>query len=531
MAEDPRTIDWRNPPEEELGLKRYLQTIRERISLVIIATVVTTAVAILYVLVATKTYQAESDLLITPVASDTLPSLPLIRQSADPTRDVETAAKLVTNTAVAARVKNQLHLSGTPEDILKKVTAEPIAQSNIVAVQGEANSKTGARDLANSFASQAVAEQISKVHQTIDQQVKGIQDQLAAGGPDPTLSARLSELQALATGPDPTMRVETAADLPQSPASPRPALTVVGGLLGGLVIGIVAAFAAQILDTRLRREDQLRRAYTLPILARVPKESGKRDRPLGPKNLSAAAAEAYRTLRATFSARFDSSNSGQVILVTGSGAGEGKSTTAVNLASSLALTGKDVILIEADLRRPSLGSVLGLEPGKGGVVSVLIEHTQLARALVSSSQFGPNLRCLLADQAGTGWITDLFSIPAADAMIKDARRLADYVVIDSPPLNEVIDALPLARQADFVLLVARIGVTRLDKLGQLADLLAESEIKPIGFAVVGSQRPGRRDYRYYSSPTDGGDQGKPSPLVTGRRASAGAGSGSGGRRS
>ena len=529
MAEDPRTIDWRNPPEEELGLKRYLQTIRERMSLVIIATLVTTLVAIAYVLVATKTYQAESDLLITPVASDTLPSLPLIRQSADPTRDVETAAKLVTNTEVAARVKNQLHLSGTPEDILKDVTAEPIAQSNIIAVQGEADSKTGARDLANAFATQSVAEQTDKVHTTIDQQIKGIQEQLAAGGTDPTLNARLSELQALSTGPDPTMRVETVADLPQSPASPRPALTVIGGILGGLVIGIVAAFAAQILDTRLRREDQLRRAYTLPILTRVPREGGKRDRPLGPRSLSAAAAEAYRTLRATISARFDSTKGGQVILVTGSGAGEGKSTTAVNLASSLALTGKDVILIEADLRRPSLGAVLGLEPAKGGVVSVLIEHTQLARALVSSSALGPNLRCLLADQAGTGWITDLFSIPAADAMIKDARRLADYVVIDSPPLNEVVDALPLARQADYVLLVARIGVSRLDKLGQLADLLAENDIKPTGFAVVGAQRPGRRDYRYYSSPSDGEAQGGPSPLATGGRARAGAGSG--GRRS
>ena len=139
----------------------------------------------------------------------------------------------------------------------------------------------------------------------------------------------------------------------------------------------------------------------------------------------------------------------------------------------------------------------------------------LARALVSSSTYGPNLRCLLADQAGTGWITDLFSIPAADAMIKDARRLADYVVIDSPPLNEVIDALPLARQSDDVLLVARIGATRMDKLSQLADLLSESEIKPIGFAVVGSQRPGRRDYRYYAEVTPDGDQERPSPLVTG----------------
>jgi Mrp family chromosome partitioning ATPase len=182
-----------------------------------------------------------------------------------------------------------------------------------------------------------------------------------------------------------------------------------------------------------------------------------------------------------------------------------------------------VILIEADLRRPSLGSVLGLEPTRGGVVSVLIEHTAISRALVSSSTYGPNLRCLLADQAGTGWVTDLFSIPAADTMVKEAARLADYVVIDSPPLNEVIDALPLARQADDVLMVARIGTTRLDKLAQLSDLLAESGIKPIGFAVVGSRRPGRRDYRYYTAPATAEDQGRPSPLVSGGPARAGAG--------
>jgi len=514
LAEDLKLTDWRNPPEEELGLKRYLQTIRERWILVVVAFVVCTGVSILYVAVAQKTYQAEADLLISPVDSATLPSLPLIRQSADPTRDVETAARLVTNVDVAARVKNQLKLSESPQDLLKLVTAEPVAQSNIVAVQAERHSPAEARDLANAFATQAIDEQTDKLHSEIASQFKGLEAQLG-GNPSTSDQGTLAELQALSTGPDPSMRVETLADLPQEPAKPRPVLTIAGGMLAGLVLGIVGAFAAQILDPRLRREDQLRRAYSLPILARIPKETGKRDRPLGPRSLSAAAAEAYRTLRATISARSDPAKGGQVILVTGAGASEGKSTTAVNLAASLALTGKEVILIEADLRRPSLGKVLGLEPTKGGVVSVLIEHTQLARALVSSSTYGPNLRCLLADQAGTGWITDLFSIPAADAMVKDARRLADYVVIDSPPLNEVIDALPLARQADDVLLVARIGATRMDKLSQLADLLAESEIKPIGIAVVGSPRPGRRDYRYYAEVTPDGDQERPSPLVTG----------------
>jgi succinoglycan biosynthesis transport protein ExoP len=514
LADEPtRTAEWLEPPEEELGLKSYLETIRERKVLVIVSTLVCALVAIAYVAVAQKTYKAEADMLITPVAADTLPSLPLIRQSADPTRDVETAAKLVTNVDVAARVKAQLHLSDSPQDLLKKVTAEPIAQTNIVAVSAEESSKAEARDIANAFANQAVAEQTDKLHREIASQFQGLKASLGASGTSDS-TGTLAELQALSTGPDPSIRVETLADLPQSPASPRPALTVVGGILAGLVLGIVGAFASQILDPRLRREEQLRRRYRLPILARIPKEGARRDKPLGPRHLSPVAAEAYRTLRATISRPPDETKAAQVILVTGPSASEGKSTTAVNLASSLALTGRDVILIEADLRRPSLGSVLDLKPTDGGVVSVLIEHTRLTQALVSSPTYGPHLRVLLADQAGGGWVTDLFSIPAADAMVKDARRLADYVIIDSPPLNEVIDALPLARQADDVLLVARIGQTRLDKLGRLADLLAESGITPIGFAVIGTPRPGRRDYRYYTQTSSDGDRGRPAALTT-----------------
>jgi capsular exopolysaccharide synthesis family protein len=498
-AETTRTASWVEPPEEELGLKRYLETIRERWLLVVVATVVCMAFAILYLAVAQKTYKATADMLITPVDPSTLPSLPLIRQSADPTRDVATASELITNTDVAARVKNQLDLSDSPQDLLKEVTAEPVASSNIVAVSAERPTREEARNLANAFANQAVAEQTDKLHREIASQFQGLKASLTAPGAA-TDAGTLAELQALSTGPDPTMRVETLADLPQDPASPRPALTLAGGFLGGLILGIVAAFASQILDPRLRREEQLRRRYRLPILARIPKEESRRDKPLGPRSLSAPAAEAYRTLRATIWRPPAEGKQGQVILVTGASASEGKSTTAINLASSLALTGQDVILIEADLRRPSLSSVLDVRPTSGGVVSVLIEHTRLSQALVTSPTYGPHLRVLLAEQSGSGWVTDLFSIPAADTMVREARRLADFVVIDSPPLNEVIDALPLARQADDVLLVTRLGKTRLDKLGQLADLLAESGIQPIGFAVIGTPRPGRRDYRYYSEP-------------------------------
>jgi Mrp family chromosome partitioning ATPase len=162
-----------------------------------------------------------------------------------------------------------------------------------------------------------------------------------------------------------------------------------------------------------------------------------------------------------------------------------------------------VILIEADLRRPSLAESLDIEQPRGGVVGVLIENMALQDALTPSPTYGQNLQALLADYSG-GWIAELFSIPAAQHLIDNARQLAEFVVVDSPPLTEVIDAMPLARKCDDVVIVTRLGRTRLEKLGQLAELLAENGITPTGFTVVGTQRPARSDYRYYMATADGG---------------------------
>src|SRR5690606_9691868 len=128
--------------------------------------------------------------------------------------------------------------------------------------------------------------------------------------------------------------------------------------------------------------------------------------------------------------------------------------------TSLAVSGRRVILIESDLRRPVIGSALGIQPKNGGVVSVLLENSTLSESLTQIDTYGSSLKLLLADYEG-GWITELFSIPTAADVLNEARRIADVVIIDSPPLNEVVDALPLAQHADSVLIVARLGVTRL----------------------------------------------------------------------
>ena len=502
---DSQTADWLQPPEEQEGLKRYVETVRERIWLIVATVAITTGVAILYVLVATKTYEAEAELLVTPVSGDNpvLASLGLIRESADPTRDVETAARLVTNINVAEAVDEELGSPLEPRELLDKVAAEPVAQSNIVAVTATETSPEKAQELANSFAEQAIAAHTDSIHAQIDRQIPLLERSIGSGADlaagDASTGELLAQLELVRSAPAPDMRVQTLAPLPAGQASPRPALSVAAGIMAGLILGIAAAFGAQVLDPRLRREAQLRRLYRLPILGRIPKESRAHEKPLAPHHISPVTGEAYRTLRATLTAS-SREEGGRVILITGASPAEGKTTTALNLAASLALAGKRVIMIESDLRRPVLGETLGVSPESGGVVSVLIENTTLEQALTQTSTYGPNLQLLLADYEG-GWIAELFSIPTAERMIEEARRLADYVIVDSPPLNEVVDALPLARHVDDVLIVVRLGATRLDKLSQLAELLAENGIRPSGFAVVGTPRPSRGEYHYYAAPS------------------------------
>ena len=142
-----------------------------------------------------------------------------------------------------------------------------------------------------------------------------------------------------------------------------------------------------------------------------------------------------------------------------------------------------MIFVEADFRRPSAGEALGIKPAIG-IARVLLGSASLQEALVSVKPFGQNLRALLAS-GSDDWLAEMLSLPSAKGLLEEAGQLGDYVVVDSPPLTEVIDALPLARQVDDVVLVMRLGTSRLSQLARLADLLEQNSITPAGVVVVG----------------------------------------------
>jgi capsular exopolysaccharide synthesis family protein len=484
------TAEWLRPRTESEGLVRYIATVRERWWLVVLTTIVAVALALAYVVIAPKVYEGEADMLVTPVSSGdaTTAGLGLIADSSDPTQDISTAARLVATTSVAKLVKDRLRLPGSPEDILGDIVVEPIAQSNLVAVRASQDSAAKAAGLANAFAQAAVDVRTKQLHEEIAAQLPQLTERLRAG--QESLSPRVSALTSLSAGADPTIRVATSASPPSSPSAPKPKLALAAGLLGGLILGLGAAFASQALDPRLRREEQIRELFRLPLLARVPKLAAARPgQPVPPSKLSAAAVEAYRTLRATLTAAGDARS----VLVTSSTAGEGKTTTAVNLAYVLAQAGHKVILVEGDMRRPSIVESLHVRPTTG-IGAVLIGWATLEDALLTSEEYGENLSFLLAERVG-GSLADRLSLPAARQLIADAEQLADYVIVDSPPLTEVVDALPLAQRVDTVVIVARAGVSRLNRLRDLGDMLAQGGITPAGVVLTGAE--GIPDSPYY----------------------------------
>lgn len=506
------TAPWIRPAEEQVGLKRSVETIRERIKVIITAIIVTTLVAVVYVATATKTYEATANILISPIGGSdpVIAGLGLLRESAEPTRDVETASQIIRNIEVARRAGAQLNPPESAEALLAKVSAEPVASSNIISVIASATSPQRAQEIANTFARAAVDEQTAKMHAAIEARLPPLEalaakEPEAAPGGEVSVAAQVAELQALNAGSDPTLQVQTKATVPTSPSSPRKTLSILAGILAGLILGVGGAFALQALDPRLRRESQLQRLYRLPILARVPRAPrhstgrsivfGKTPPPIG---------EAYRTLRATLTGgrRLKGQPDSRVVLITGSSSGEGKTTSAVNLATALARVNKRVILIEADVRRPSISKLLGIDGPGVGVISVLAGNTKLEDALIQPPTYEGGLEILLAETALVeGWPADLFSTRRAEALIAEAREIADFVVIDSPPINEVVDTLPLAVSADDVALTVKLGRSRIDKLHELGELLVESGIRPSGFIVIGTGGSGRSEYLKSAGPT------------------------------
>jgi capsular exopolysaccharide synthesis family protein len=286
------------------------------------------------------------------------------------------------------------------------------------------------------------------------------------------------------------------AQLPVTPVSPDPILNAAVGLAIGLLLGIGLAFLRERLDDSLRGRNDLEQHVGAPVLAVIPRVPGwrnkhdarlvVRDQPKG------AVAEAYRTLRTSIS--FMAAQRGaKVIMVVSPAAGDGKTTTAANLALVLADAGRRVVLVSADLRKPRLHRFFGLQ-NETGLATVLAGEAQPWETIQDPGI--ENLRVLLSGPVPHR-PAELLQSEQMGEVLAGLREVADFVVVDTAPVLLVADALALAPLVDGVLFVADFSHTSRSAVAHAREQLDQVGAVTIGSILNNFDPAKAKAYKYY----------------------------------
>lgn len=295
------------------------------------------------------------------------------------------------------------------------------------------------------------------------------------------------------------LTIVTPASVSSDPVAPQTERNVALGFVVGLIAGLAVVFCRDRYNNKVRDEGELASIARAPVLAAVPSDDLLKQQGLIDFGSGATlAAEAYRKLRTNLS--FTSvDNPSRRIVVTSALAAEGKTTTAMNLAAALAESGKRVVLVDADLRRPQVYHRAG-GMGDIGLTNYLKGDGSMADLLQPSEISGLQI---LASGPQPPNPAELLGSKKAGQGIENLSAMFDYVIIDSPPLLPVTDAAVLARWADGVVLVARANQSRIPDIAASIEQLEAVQARLIGVVLTDvPTRGGAYKYGYYYSSTD-----------------------------
>jgi capsular exopolysaccharide synthesis family protein len=481
------------------GLVRTLRVLRARWWVVVLCPIVALAVAVLYVERQPKQYTATAKL---QFSTNSLPSQVAGvtgNQTLDPEGVKATNLQLVTTEPVAALVIKALKLNMTPTALLEEVSASNPQNDYIVDISVTDSSPVRATAIANAFAEQYV---IYSETQNVGQLVKGEQlinrkeEQLPAGDTVDranlrSLYQKLLLLQAVQTG---NAQVVNTATVPTSPSSPKKKSTALIALVVGALLGIGLAFLLNLVDRRVRSWEEFEELYGVPALASIPRL------PRVPKTAMEAeiAMEPFRILHNGLSL-LPQSHPIKTVLVTSAIAGEGKTSVALGLSRAAALSERQVILVEADLRRPSLEEQLHIDKSPYGLTTALhngydpLELLQMPIAGLESLKLLPSGPLPLN-------ATNLLDSERLVEVFERLASNADLVVIDSAPLLPVADTRVLldGLDLDAYLIVARAGITTRDQVHRARLIFDRRKLKSVGL-VVNTLAEITDGYHYYGA--------------------------------
>ncbi len=529
------------PPDTETSsrspLIEYLSVLRRRKWTLMVVLVVSIAVAVGLSESQAPTYQASAKVLV--VNSPTQAFLASASPSAPPNIDDE--IQRLQSPSVADLVRKQLGQA-------PPVSGSNLANTDIMLVTASSRAPAAAARVANAYANAYIKQRQTEVANSylsaatvIQGQINGLEGQITGpskpGSPAPaanpqatSLSTQVGLLQQQADSLRTEATVGTSgvqllqpAEVPGSPASPNPVRNGLLGLGGGLVIGIALAFGRERLDDTLATKEDLDVAQPgLPVLGLIPAVPSWRDRTqtdlVTVTRPQSATAESYRSLRT--SVQFLSlDQSLRTLQVTSPKSSEGKTTTVANLAVALAGAGQRVAVVCCDLRRPRIHHFFGLS-NDTGLTSVLAGELPLSEALQEIP--GQAGLVLLASGPRPSNPSELLSSPRTAEVLSALSEMADLVLIDTPPILPVTDAVVLSPRMDATLVVVSSGITTRRDLARSLELLSQVEAPLAGAVLNGIVTEHGYGYRYGANRHSYYHGGEPEPVRQDRGTGAGA---------
>lgn len=405
-------------------LRDYIRVLQKNWLLIVLMVLVAVSASAAYSMVQTPRFSASAKVFVSTSSGQSVSDL--AQGNSFTVQRVKTYSDLATTPIVLLPVIAKLNLNTSADALAKNVSVAAALDTTIIEITAFSDDPVTAADIAN-----AVSDSLASAVQDIEK----------PAGEDAVSPVQLTRVK--------------QADVSSSPVSPNVPLNLALGALLGLILGVAIAVVRQLLDNRIRNQRDIELITEAPIIGGISFDPKASERPLivqaDPRS---PRAESFRALRTNLSF-LNVGDHGRTFVITSSVESEGKSTTAANLAISLADSGARVLLVDADLRRPKVAHYMGIE-GAVGLTDVLIGRAELLDVVqpwgrgslfvLPAGKIPPNPSELLGSRA----MLDLISLFA---------REFDAVIFDAPPLLPVTDAAVLAKSVGGAIVVVAAGKT------------------------------------------------------------------------
>jgi tyrosine-protein kinase len=503
-------------------IREYLAILKARKLTIVLVVALLVGATMLLTLKQARIYEGEARVLVKPVqTAATATSVPQAP-------NLDTEREVVLSQTLADQVRTTLKLSTPAKDLLRNLRVQVVTDTEVLVVRYDDPVPATAARLANAFADTYVSFRTKQAEdsfraatESVRAQMSRLQDQVSAytrkinATKDPgvrdsfqtrrdglivqlgVLSQRLFDLQASSSATQTSAgEILQRAEVPQSPVSPNP---IRSGMLAGFVgviLGVGFAFLREHLDDRVTSPHEVERRLGTPVLAAVPRVAGWRrsdeTQLVMRSDPKSPVSESYRTL-GTNVLYMASQQPMNVLMVTSAIGGDGKTTTAANLAVVLAQSGKRAILLSADLRRPRIHQFFDLPNGLG-----------LSDALTGANSLGEiaidpgteNLRIVNAGMTPNDPAA-LLGGQRTGKFLASLREVAEFVIVDTPPVLAVADASIIAPLVDGTIFVLDAGRSSRSAMVQARDQLEKAGARIIGAVYNNFDPSADNRYPYY----------------------------------